>query len=105
MSTEKKEDSAAWNAFLWIVGMAVGAVTAAWSVWYVVDSATAMLVLSGALLVAYIGGSSVFIAQGGFRRGVVGQLVGLCILALVGTWLLGAIVALMVWGGPIGPAN
>lgn len=76
--------------------MAAGVAIVTWSTWYVVDSAAVVIVLA-ALLVTYSLGSYVLIRRGDFRRGVVVQFVGLTIVALLGMWLLGAIIALILW--------
>lgn len=85
--------------------MAAGVATVAWSTWYVIDSAVVVVTLSGTLLAAYPLGSYIVIRRGDFRWGVMVQFVGLSIVALLGMWLLGAIIALMFWGEPIGPSN
>src|SRR5690349_426170 len=99
------ENSPAWRTFLIIVGMAAGVAVVAWSTWYAAISSSLIVIVSGGLVVAYCLGSYAVIRKGAFRKGLVAQFVVLSVSALMGMWLLGAIVALMLWEGPLGPPN
>jgi hypothetical protein len=98
------DTAATWRAFLLILGMATTAAGLYWLVWGVSGGPGAAVLSAGALS-GYLGGTYYVIRRGGFRRGLVAQFVFLAAAALLGTWLLGAMIALMVWGDPIGPPN
>jgi hypothetical protein len=93
-----------WRAFWVIVGSAVGVASVSWIAW-AVFSGWGSAVLTVGLLIIYCGVVISVIHRADAGRRVVVELAALSVGALIGMWMLGAVIALMLWAEPIGPPN
>jgi hypothetical protein len=87
-----------------ILGTASVVASVFWLAW-AVFSGWGFAAFTVGLLVIYGGVVVGAIRMAGSSTRVTMELVVLSVAALIGTWMLGAAVALMFWGEPIGPPN
>jgi hypothetical protein len=85
--------------------MAAGVAAMSWLAWAASSSPLVVVLVPAVLVVAYCFEIYRLIRLGSFRGAMAAEFAMLGVVALCAMWLMGAVIALVVWGGPIGPSN
>lgn len=94
-----------WRALCTIAALAAAFVAAFWIIWAISNDDRVTGWAGLALLVGYFASSLVVARRTADRPVAAAQLITVSVAVVAGLWIFGAIVALALWGEPLGPAD
>lgn len=91
---------------IWLVGaLALLLASVYWTVGAVAGDATTTIAAGALALVGYVGAAGALAARYRLRGRLIVDLGIWAVAAMAGAWMLGAIIAAFLFGGPVGPGD